>query len=88
MPEWRLAQGCRTCRKIEAEFAERAVERMEARRNASRVERETETAKLDPLPDPYILYAMDGTRQVFRAGGKRGPGRKAGVGRGRKGRRL
>lgn len=70
-PEWRPSRGCSTCIKEEAEFAARQWERTEARKNASRIERETEAAKLRPLPDPYILWSHDGRRQVFHAA--RGP---------------
>jgi hypothetical protein len=75
-PDWKPQRGCSTCRKAEEE-------RTDERRNAARVERETELAKLTRLPDPYVLTDYHG-RVVgrFRAGG-RGPGQRRRVKRGR-----
>lgn len=67
---------CSTCDKEEAEFARRQWERTDERKNAARVEREAELAKLKPLPDPYILYTHDGRRQVFHAARGPKPGRR------------
>lgn len=71
-PEWRPAHGCSTCRKNEKEFARRQWERTDERRNAARVERETEAAKLARLPDPYVLRDYHGrVVGTYRAGGRR-----------------
>lgn len=76
-PEWRPIHGCSTCRKNEEEFARRQWERTEERRNAARVEREAEAAKLTPLPDPYILRDFHGRIVgIYRTGGRRRTRRK------------
>lgn len=62
-PQW--TGPCSTCRKIEE--AESRVQWVKDNQLEAKAEREAASAALKPLPDPYVLWTHDGTRQVFRA---------------------
>jgi hypothetical protein len=66
-PEWKATHGCSTCRKQDADSAER--ERLAA--GAAKAEREAARAALRPLPNPYVLRDYSGRIVgTFRAGGR------------------